>query len=182
MMKNRPTSLGVTSGSSRPGSEKNRRLAAKMESSEHVQAAIQQDRRRGLENRLGWNNNRKRPHFQNQAPNPTKGNKPLPQTKKEKKEASKKEKGYGARVQLSQEELDRELDSYVKKRKEIAQAKTKSESDSKESGNGVAEPEPSEPKDPLAEPKDPLAEQAEPAKEDLPDENPEPKEPVSATV
>lgn len=66
MMKNRPTSLvsrkffysirmlnrnnifnvfyenllnfqGVTSGSSRPGSEKNRRLAAKMESSEHVQ-------------------------------------------------------------------------------------------------------------------------------------------------
>ena len=46
----------------------------------------------------------------------------------------------------------------------------------------MAEPEPSEPKDPLAEPKDPLAEQAEPAKEDLPDENPEPKEPVSATV
>ena len=90
--------------------------------------------------------------------------------------------GYGARVQLSQEELDRELDSYVKKRKEIAQAKTKSESDSKESGNGVAEPEPSEPKDPLAEPKDLLAEQAEPAKEDMPDENPEPKEPVSATV
>ena len=90
--------------------------------------------------------------------------------------------GYGARVQLSQEELDRELDSYVKKRKEIAQAKTKSESDSKESGNGVAEPEPSEPKDPLAEPKDPLAEQAEPAKEGMPDENPEPKEPVSATV
>ena len=78
--------------------------------------------------------------------------------------------------------MDRELDSYVKKRKEIAQAKTKSESDLKESGNGVAEPEPSEPKDPLAEPKDPLAEQAEPAKEDMPDGNPEPKEPVSATV
>ena len=88
--------------------------------------------------------------------------------------------GYGARVQLSQEELDRELDSYVKKRKEMAQLKDQSNGQSKASDNGAAEPEPAEPKDPLAEPKDPLAETAEPEAEPAEVEKPE-SEPAEKT-
>merc|ERR1712233_73293 len=64
LMKNRPSSLGQPSNPSRQGSEKNKRLAAQMESRESVQTALTAERRRGLDQRLGWNNNRrKQPYF-----------------------------------------------------------------------------------------------------------------------
>merc|ERR1712042_94886 len=112
-MKNRPSSLGQPSHPSRQGSEKNKRLAAQMESRESVQSALTAERRRGLDQRLGWNNNRrKQPYF---TPYGRSGIKA----------------GGSKRATLNEEELDRELESYVKKRKEMKE-QSKNEKTSQE--------------------------------------------------
>merc|ERR1712130_679224 len=121
LMKNRPSSLGQPSNPSRQGSEKNKRLAAQMESRESVQTALTAERRRGLDQRLGWNNNRrKQPYFTPYGRGGLKA-------------------GGSKRATLNEEELDRELESYVKKRKEM-----KEQSKNGDASQETAETEPPE--------------------------------------
>lgn len=99
LMKNRPSSLGSASMPAKPATEKNKKLAAAMETRPDVQHALYAEKRRGLESRLGWNNQNKRKQIGRQGPY------------------------KGGRAKLNEAELDQELDSYVKKRKQMTQEK-----------------------------------------------------------
>merc|ERR1712130_128703 len=143
LMKNRPSSLGQPSNPSRQGSEKNKRLAAQMESRESVQTALTAERRRGLDQRLGWNNNRrKQPYFTPYGRGGLKGKRAKsagPEEKNSNNKKDSKKAGGSKRATLNEEELDRELESYVKKRKEM-----KEQSKNGDASQETAETEPPE--------------------------------------
>jgi len=112
-MMTRPRHEDYTAEPPKEGSERNRQLAAGFEKKDSVKSALADERRQEMRNRLGYNSYSRGGAY-------TRG-----------RGAGRGRGGYVAddrraqgkasfsRIPLSQEELDRELDAYVQKRKAI---------------------------------------------------------------
>lgn len=112
-MMTRPRNEDYTAEPAKEGSERNRQLAAGFEKKGSVKAALAEERRQEMKNRLGYNSYQRGGAYQRgRGAGRGRGG-------YQAEDRRSQPKASFSRIPLTQEELDRELDAYVQKRKAI---------------------------------------------------------------
>ncbi|CAG5096028.1 Oidioi.mRNA.OKI2018_I69.XSR.g14446.t1.cds [Oikopleura dioica] len=112
-----------TAEPSKQGSNKNKQLAADFEKKSSVQAALAEERKQEMRQRLGYNSYHQRGTFQRGRGRGRGGRGGYSIHHTTNGDHKVQGKTSFSRIPLSQEELDQELDAYVQKRKALQEQK-----------------------------------------------------------